>query len=36
MRDTWEPNEQRTPVFSTEQAATIRIRLSAARDSDLK
>ena len=36
MRDTREPNEQRTPAFSTEQAAAIRIRLSAARASDLK
>ena len=36
MRDTWEPNEKRTPVFSTEQGAAIRIRLSAARASDLK
>ena len=36
MRDTWQPNERRTPVFSIEQAATIQIRLSAARASDLK
>jgi hypothetical protein len=36
MRDTWESNERRTPVFTVEQAAMIRTRLLAAGASEIK
>ena len=36
MRDTWESNEMRTPVFTVEQAAMIRTRLLAAGASEIK
>jgi len=36
MRDTWEPNEMRTPAFTAQQAAMIRTKLAAASASEVK
>jgi hypothetical protein len=36
MRDTWEPNAMRTPVFTADQAAMIRTKLLTASASELR
>jgi len=36
MRDTWEPNAMRTPVFTADQAAMIRTKLLAVSASELR